>query len=49
MNRRLAYRRRKPRIHDTSIAASARTNGAAAWTQDAGFTDFAGLVSVVRV
>ena len=40
---------RKPRVHDTWIAASARTNGAAVWTQDADFTDFAGLVSVVRV
>jgi len=40
---------RKPRIHDTWIAASALVNDAEVWTQDADFSDFAGAVSVVRV
>jgi len=40
---------RKPRIHDTWIAATALVNGAEVWTQDADFSDFAGAVAVVRV
>lgn len=40
---------RKPRIHDTWIAATALVNGAEVWTQDADFTDFAQTVDVVRV
>ena len=39
---------RKPRIHDTWIAATALVHGAEVWTQDAGFTSFA-AVEVVRV
>jgi predicted nucleic acid-binding protein len=39
---------RKPRVHDTWIAATALANGAAVWTQDADFTAF-GAVDVVRV
>jgi predicted nucleic acid-binding protein len=42
-------RGRKPRIHDTWIAATALANGAEVWTQDADFTDFAQTVDVVRV
>jgi predicted nucleic acid-binding protein len=40
---------RKPRIHDTWIAATALANEAEIWTQDADFSDFEGAVSVVRV
>ena len=39
---------RKPRVHDTWIAATALVHGAEVWTQDAGFTSFA-AVDVVRV
>jgi predicted nucleic acid-binding protein len=39
---------RKPRIHDTWIAATALVHGAEVWTQDAGFTSFA-AIDVVRV
>jgi predicted nucleic acid-binding protein len=39
---------RKPRVHDTWIAATALVNGAQVWTQDADFTSFA-AVEVVRV
>jgi predicted nucleic acid-binding protein len=40
---------RKPRIHDTWIAATALVNDAEVWTQDADFSDFAQAVAVVRV
>lgn len=40
---------RKPRIHDTWIAATAIANDAEVWTQDDDFSDFADSVSVVRV
>lgn len=40
---------RKPRIHDTWIAASALVNGAEVRTQDDDFSDFASAVTVVRV
>ena len=39
---------RKPRVHDTWIAATALVHGADVWTQDADFTNF-GTVEVVRV
>jgi predicted nucleic acid-binding protein len=39
---------RKPRVHDTWIAATALVHGAEVWTQDADFTAFA-AVNVVRV
>ncbi len=39
---------RKPRVHDTWIAATAIVYGAEVWTQDADFTSF-GAVDVVRV
>jgi predicted nucleic acid-binding protein len=39
---------RRPRIHDTWIAATAVVHGAAVWTQDEHFTEF-GEVEVVRV
>jgi predicted nucleic acid-binding protein len=39
---------RKPRVHDTWIAATALVHGAEVWTQDADFTGFA-AVDVVRV
>jgi hypothetical protein len=39
---------RKPRVHDTWIAATALAHAAAVWTQDADFTSF-GTVDVVRV
>lgn len=39
---------RKPRIHDTWIAATALVHGAEVWTQDVDFTAFA-AVDVVRV
>ena len=39
---------RKPRIHDTWIAATALVHGAEVWTEDADFTSFA-AVEVVRV
>ncbi|MGH3050874.1 MAG: PIN domain-containing protein [Gaiellaceae bacterium] len=40
---------RKPRIHDTWIAATALVNQTEVWTQDQDFTDFASAVAVVRV
>ena len=39
---------RKPRVHDTWIAATALAHGAEVWTQDRDFTSFA-AVDVVRV
>ena len=39
---------RKPRVHDTWIAATALVHDAEVWTQDADFTRFA-AVDVVRV
>jgi predicted nucleic acid-binding protein len=39
---------RRPRIHDTWIAATAAVHGAAVWTQDDDFTEFAD-VPMVRV
>jgi len=39
---------RKPRVHDTWIAATALVHGAEVWTQDKDFTSFAG-VGEVRV
>ena len=39
---------RKPRVHDTWIAATALVHGAEVWTQDADFTSFT-AVPVVRV
>jgi predicted nucleic acid-binding protein len=40
---------RKPRVHDTWIAATALVNDAEVWTQDADFSNFAEAVPVVRV
>lgn len=40
---------RKPRVHDTWIAATALVNDAEVWTQDADFSDFAAAVRVERV
>jgi predicted nucleic acid-binding protein len=40
---------RKPRIHDTWIAATALVNQSEVWTQDQDFTDFADAVPVVRI
>jgi predicted nucleic acid-binding protein len=39
---------RKPRVHDTWIAAAALVHGAQVWTKDADFTGFA-AVDVVRI
>src|SRR5688572_1919053 len=39
---------RKPRVHDTWIAATALVHGAQVWTQDSDFTAFA-VVDVIRV
>ena len=39
---------RKPRVHDTWVAATAMVHGASVWTQDADFSSFAS-VDVVRV
>jgi predicted nucleic acid-binding protein len=39
---------RKPRVHDTWIAATAFAHAAEVWTQDADFSSF-GAVDVVRV
>jgi predicted nucleic acid-binding protein len=39
---------RKPRVHDTWIAATALAHGAEVWTQDGDFTSFA-AADVVRV
>jgi predicted nucleic acid-binding protein len=39
---------RKPRVHDTWIAATALVHGAEVWTQDADFSGFS-AVEVVRV
>jgi predicted nucleic acid-binding protein len=41
--------KRKPRIQDTWIAATALVNDAEIWTQDADFSDFAQAVEIVRV
>jgi predicted nucleic acid-binding protein len=41
--------KRKPRIQDTWIAATALVNHAEVWTQDADFSDFAQAVDIVRV
>jgi predicted nucleic acid-binding protein len=40
---------RRPRIHDTWIAATALVNDAEVWTQDSNFSDFELAVTVVRV
>ena len=40
---------RKPRIHDTWIAATALANGAELWTRDSDFSDFTDSVTVVHV
>jgi len=40
---------RKPRIHDTWIAATALVNQTEVWTQDQDFTDFADAVPVVHI
>jgi predicted nucleic acid-binding protein len=40
---------RRPRVHDTWIAATALVNDAEVWTQDADFSDFAHAVTVVRL
>ena len=40
---------RKPRVHDTWIAATALINQTEVWTQDQDFTDFAGAVTVIHV
>jgi predicted nucleic acid-binding protein len=40
---------RKPRIHDTWIAATALVNDAEVWTQDTDFSDFERALNVVRV
>jgi predicted nucleic acid-binding protein len=40
---------RKPRIHDTWIAATGLANDAEVWTQDVDFSDFGPDVTVVRV
>lgn len=39
---------RRPRVHDTWIAATALVHGAAVWTQDADFSALSG-VEVVRI
>lgn len=39
---------RKPRVHDTWIAATALTHGGEVWTQDKDFTNF-NAVPIVRV
>ena len=40
---------RKPRVHDTWIAATALVNEAEVWTQDADFSRFGTAVTIVRV
>jgi len=40
---------RKPRIHDTWIAATALVYDAEIWTQDTDFSEFAEAVPVIRV
>lgn len=40
---------RKPRIHDTWIAATALANQTEVWTHDQDFTDFAGAVPVIHI
>ncbi len=40
---------RKPRVHDTWIAATALVNESEVWTQDDDFSDFDSVVAVVRV
>ncbi len=40
---------RRPRVHDTWIAATALVNDAEVWTQDKDFSEFAAEVTVVRV
>lgn len=39
---------RKPRVHDTWIAATALTHGGEVWTQDSDFANFA-AVKIVRL
>lgn len=39
---------RKPRVHDTWIAATALAHGGEVWTQDKDFTNF-GAVRIVRL
>jgi len=39
---------RKPRVHDTWIAATALAHGGEVWTQDQDFTNFA-AVKIVRL
>jgi predicted nucleic acid-binding protein len=39
---------RKPRVHDTWIAATALTHGGEVWTQDRDFANF-GAVKIVRL
>jgi predicted nucleic acid-binding protein len=40
---------RKPRIHDTWIAATALVNDAEVWTQDTDFSGFDQVVTIVHV
>ncbi|HEX3693032.1 MAG TPA: PIN domain-containing protein [Solirubrobacteraceae bacterium] len=40
---------RKPRIHDTWIAATALVYDAEVWTQDGDFSDFAQSIEIVRM
>ncbi len=40
---------RKPRIHDTWIAATALVNQAEVWTQDANFSGSAAAIPIVRI
>ncbi len=40
---------RKPRVHDTWIAATAIANDAEVWTRDSDFSDFEQSVTVIRV
>ncbi len=40
---------RRPRVHDTWIAATAMVNDAEVWTQDSDFSDFEQSVTVIRV
>ncbi len=40
---------RRPRVHDTWIAATALVSDAEVWTQDGDFSDFAHAVDVVRI
>ena len=40
---------RKPRIHDTWIAASALVNDTEVWAQDSDFSDFDGAITLVSM